>query len=154
MDGQLPGARFLPNPVPAPGTEAQGLSKRSMADVQHRLAMFNIPKSRQRLPCIYCQKQLALPPMADYFMQVISFQFWAGTKFAHGNKLYDIFFGHLVGSLCHRVCVCSCESTGPRFISLSIHQYHYDNCDISISLLRCNISARMRTCVCISASVC
>lgn len=48
--------------------------------------MFNIPNSRQRLPCIYCQKQLARPLMADYFVQVISFQFWAWIKFAHGNK--------------------------------------------------------------------
>lgn len=96
-------------PVPAPGTEAQGLSRRRVAGVQHRLAMFNIPSSRQRLPCIYCQKQLALPLMADYFVQVISFQFWARTKFVRGNKLRDIFFGCFIGSLCHRVCVYSCE---------------------------------------------
>lgn len=97
------------NPYPPQGLRPRGCRSGGVDGVQHRPAMFNIPSSRQRLPCMYCQKQLALPLMADYLVQVISFQFWARTQFVRGNKLCDIFFGHLIGSLCHHVCVCSCE---------------------------------------------
>ena len=58
VDWQLTGARFLPEPVLTPGTEAQGaLEAQCVADVQRlligqgRLATLGAPSSRQRLPC-------------------------------------------------------------------------------------------------------
>lgn len=94
---------FFPKPVPTPRTAAQGLLKCSMADIQHCLATLS---SRKWLPyCfIYCQKQLALTLMANYFVQVISLKIWAQTRLAHWKKNCP-FFGH-------RVCgIISCEWT-------------------------------------------
>lgn len=86
VDWQLPGARFFPKPVPTPRTEAQGLLKCSMADIQHCLATLS---SRKWLPyCfIYCQQQLALTLMANYFVQVISLKTWEQTRLAHWKKM-------------------------------------------------------------------
>lgn len=68
MDWQLTGARFLPEPVLTPGTEAQGALEaqrgwRPAGPPGH--ALRSQLQTKAAMSCKYCQKQLGVTLMAD-----------------------------------------------------------------------------------------
>lgn len=94
VDWQLSGARFLPEPVLTPGTEAQGVFEAQRG--QHPASPHRVRpppghgwQTKAAMSSKYCYEQLGATLMADLFVQVTSLEIWIQTRFAY-ERLYNL----------------------------------------------------------------